>query len=493
MMQAVWVRLRRSNERAAGDKACSRALARSNRRAATATEAVAVVQTSATAGRQAVRSSSMPGRAQPSFRPGRSGPSSTQATPMMELHPPSPTVGQEAAVVPAACTGCSSTAGASIASRGRCSGGSDRGMSHVAGLDIGELGVTFSSLPDQPLRVGAVTPGSWADEAGFLPGDEVIEVNGSRTLALSVEAMREAVLERPLRVLLRSISRSTTVSGTSWSSLGSAWSSTSTLSRRSSRSLTDVVEAIQAGPLGIAPERLWVVAPPKPALQGEYRKTEDRLHNGEPIWQQVFGEGRLLSSSSGRWLICESGAKADKDVAQIKSADPHIGKAPNEVSKWAFVCRDESRNWVADMRGLIRVMRDQRAAEWCFMRQEEEAAKSTARAPEKLWVAVPPRPFLQGEYRKVDGRLVNFRPVWKQISGSGWLFGSWNGVSWMICDDEAKLGGTGLPDIQTSDPNEPGLWKHRNLNGGWVMDSIGWIRVSTDRRTLDGLLANYGY
>lgn len=250
---------------------------------------------------------------------------------------------------------------------------------------------------------------------------------------------------------------------------------------------------IQAGPLGTAPERLWVVAPPRPNSQGEYRKTEDLLHNGEPIWQQVLGEGRLFSNSSGRWLICESGAKADKDLAQIKSADPHIGKPPNEVSKWAFACRDGSSNWVADMRGLIRVMRDQRAAEWCFMRQEEDAVKRTARAPEKLWVAAPPRPFLQGEYRKVDGRVVNFRPVWKQVNGSGWLFGSWNGVCWMICDDEAKLGSVGPADIQTSDPNEPGLWKHRNSNGGWAMDSIGWIRVSTDRRTLDGLLANYGY
>lgn len=73
----------------------------------------------------------------------------------------------------------------------------------LAGPEVEDLGLTFTSAPcDQPV-VTKIRLASWAEEVGFEVGDEVIELNGSRPADMTPSGFIEALGERPLHFQLR--------------------------------------------------------------------------------------------------------------------------------------------------------------------------------------------------------------------------------------------------------------------------------------------------
>merc|ERR1719343_395468 len=124
---------------------------------------------------------------------------------------------------------------------------------------------------------------------------------------------------------------------------------------------------------------------------------------------------------------------------------------------WVFARRDcsGSTSWTS-AGARIHVTRDKIQAEYAYSTQKQRAMTRLARAPRSLWVAVPPRPQLQGEYLLEEGRTQSFNPVWRQASnGSGRLIGAWDGSTWMLCDGDAKLE-CGIAEARTCEPSESG-------------------------------------
>ncbi|CAE7343338.1 unnamed protein product, partial [Symbiodinium necroappetens] len=68
----------------------------------------------------------------------------------------------------------------------------------VASSDVDKLGMSFQSLPPEPVIVNKVATGGWAESVGFLGGEEIIVVNGESTIAMSSEDFKAALRVRPL-------------------------------------------------------------------------------------------------------------------------------------------------------------------------------------------------------------------------------------------------------------------------------------------------------
>lgn len=250
------------------------------------------------------------------------------------------------------------------------------------------------------------------------------------------------------------------------------------------------------------PERLWLVSPLKPALQGEYVRLPAWFANGEPIWRHASGSAFLFSSSTGRWTVTDHHSKIEADQGEIRSADKHYHKRPHECSRWMCSC---GSGWAVDDTGATLVTSHRAAAQQQMRQQErkntgskQKASLRAVLAPETLWVAVPPRPALQGEYRRVEGRMEHCQPVWRRIQGDGWLFSSAGG-HWLVCSGEpgAKKNPAQLRSSATHSgkwPQEVKGWKYaRSGTFEWVTDSVRAIQVSADPSTTRAALKNYDY
>lgn len=85
------------------------------------------------------------------------------------------------------------------------------------------------------------------------------------------------------------------------------------------------------------PEKLWIIAPPKPGLTGEYIKTPGRLHNGCIIWQLDGGHrGFLYSARGGVWVVAGSEEHMNSSIGCLLSDGPHMGKEPQDCAQWKF-------------------------------------------------------------------------------------------------------------------------------------------------------------
>lgn len=249
------------------------------------------------------------------------------------------------------------------------------------------------------------------------------------------------------------------------------------------------------------PDTLWLVAPHRPALQGMYCRLPDALANGEPIWQQADGEGWLFSCSTGFWMVADHRDKVERNLAQLRTVDRHYAKLPHECYRWMY--GEDSRNWVTDGEQMVFITPDRERALIMVKHQGEQAAGRVAEAArraqlatESLWLAAPPKPFLQGEYRKVPGWMEDDMPVWRQVHGEGCLLSNSN--HWVVCecnaDDVRKRA-----QIRSSVPHggqwpeEVSMWKYSNAMRGWTTDYVRAICLSTDRMAAERSQANYMY
>jgi len=249
-----------------------------------------------------------------------------------------------------------------------------------------------------------------------------------------------------------------------------------------------------------SPERLWVIAPMRRALQGEYVQFPAWVVNGEPIWRHTSSHACLFSCTARRWTITDHYSNVEADRGQVRTADPHYQKFPHECSRWTYAMGSD---WTADAQGRILVTPDQAVAQKRMKKQEHQSSGRAQRAsmhaeqaPCTLWVAAPPRPALQGEYRRVEGRMECGQPVWRRAEGAGWLF-SVAGGHWVVGGNDPG-GGRSRPQLKTSAPHGGQLphqvrgWKYaRDGTGDWATDSVGAIQVSTDARLARAVLRNY--
>merc|ERR550525_639967 len=75
--------------------------------------------------------------------------------------------------------------------------GSSR-IEFTVGFEVDKLGVSFSSLAPDTVRVKTVLHGSWADKEGIQIGDTILEVNNVKTGEMTREEFMKAMGERPL-------------------------------------------------------------------------------------------------------------------------------------------------------------------------------------------------------------------------------------------------------------------------------------------------------
>jgi len=259
-------------------------------------------------------------------------------------------------------------------------------------------------------------------------------------------------------------------------------------------------DAAQATPHVHCPERLWVITPSKPELQGEYAQLLGWVANGEPIWRHVSGHSCLFSCTAGRWMVTDHYSKIEMNQGQVRTVDPHYEKLPHQCSRWMY---GESSNWIADAQGLTTVIADKASAQRRLQQQEQQssgkkqhASLRAVQAPTTLWLAAPPKPALQGEYCRVQDRVENGQPVWRHVQGNGWLFSSAS-KHWMFCSKEPgadKNPGqlkSAMPH-QGKWPQDVKEWKYARSSGGaWASDSVKQVQVSTDAALARAALKNY--
>mmetsp|Transcript_32748 Transcript_32748/g.90456 ORF Transcript_32748/g.90456 Transcript_32748/m.90456 type:complete len:441 (-) Transcript_32748:72-1394(-) len=69
---------------------------------------------------------------------------------------------------------------------------------YLAGLDVGKVGLSFDTLPPEPMIVKNVSPGMWAEGVGIEVGDQIVELNGTRTSTMTAGEFRKLIQQRPL-------------------------------------------------------------------------------------------------------------------------------------------------------------------------------------------------------------------------------------------------------------------------------------------------------
>lgn len=78
-------------------------------------------------------------------------------------------------------------------------------MEYVAGRDVKLLGLTFSTLPPDPLIIKRVRQGTWAEAHGLQEGDMVVAVNGLDVHNLTGDNFKLLMQKRPLTLLVDSL------------------------------------------------------------------------------------------------------------------------------------------------------------------------------------------------------------------------------------------------------------------------------------------------
>ncbi|CAK9073545.1 unnamed protein product [Durusdinium trenchii] len=215
-----------------------------------------------------------------------------------------------------------------------------------------------------------------------------------------------------------------------------------------------------------APEKVWVICPPKPNLQGEYAKQPARVERGQAVWRQVGGNGILYSNGlGGLWCVATKEADVQKNLGLLQCSTPHYGRPPHEMESWQYA---DGNSWRvhADLR--VTVNRQEGLA--ALAEQDADAQRRAKAAPKQLWLKAPSRIALEGEYTKVPERLERGQAVWKQHCGPGWIY-STSGGRWFITDREDGISVcTGLiasiTPHQNHFPQETEQWQEY-VNGVW--------------------------
>ncbi|CAE7800173.1 APUM5 [Symbiodinium sp. KB8] len=181
------------------------------------------------------------------------------------------------------------------------------------------------------------------------------------------------------------------------------------------------------------PKQLWLLAPARGAVQGEYVLQKGRDNFNQPLWRQQKGSGWLFSSApapDGFWRFANSDVELADRLGPIQSAQPHDGAAPQKVASWQYY---DGSGWHDDTSILVLDSQEKFLAA-----AKKQSSSASEEHPPSLWLLAPRYPNLQGEYRKQETRRERGQPVWRQVGGEGWIF-STSKRRWFITDDEAGI------------------------------------------------------
>mmetsp|Transcript_44705 Transcript_44705/g.78695 ORF Transcript_44705/g.78695 Transcript_44705/m.78695 type:complete len:321 (+) Transcript_44705:68-1030(+) len=78
-------------------------------------------------------------------------------------------------------------------------------MEYIAGSDVQQLGLSFSTLPPDSLIIKRVRQGTWAEAHGIEAGDMVVAVDGLDVHKLTSDKFKLLMQERPLTLLIDSL------------------------------------------------------------------------------------------------------------------------------------------------------------------------------------------------------------------------------------------------------------------------------------------------
>mmetsp|Transcript_47243 Transcript_47243/g.109298 ORF Transcript_47243/g.109298 Transcript_47243/m.109298 type:complete len:468 (+) Transcript_47243:59-1462(+) len=343
------------------------------------------------------------------------------------------------------------------------------------------------SLTSHPVRKLSMSADSWARPASTSAGGRSVHSSSFSTPTASARS---------------SLSRATR---TSWArghvQEEGASPQAMTPSALTARRLVTEQCLPEATPRVQCPETLYLVAPLRPALQGTYCRVPEIVANSEPIWRQQEGEGWLFSCSTGFWMVGDHRDKVERNLAQLRTMDRHYAKLPHECHKWMY--GEDSRNWVSDSEGPVILTSDRERALLMVQKQGEqserrilEAHRRAEAAPDNFWLAAPPKPNLQGEYRKVPDRMYDDMPVWRQVNGVGLLLST--AGHWVVLPSEHVDDVRAKTQIRSSVmhggglPHEVTMWKYSSqANRGWATDYVRAICISRDSSIAQRSQANY--
>ncbi|CAJ1440027.1 unnamed protein product [Effrenium voratum] len=142
------------------------------------------------------------------------------------------------------------------------------------------------------------------------------------------------------------------------------------------------------------PVQLWLVAPLRGAVQGEYVLQRGRDNSGQPLWRQLKGPSWLFKAPDGHWRFASSDLELVDHVGHIQSAQPEGNKLPNQVALWQHY---DGSAWYDDNSVSVTTRRSDFDAS-----APAQAASQVENS--SLWLVSPRHGVLQGEYRKQDGR-----------------------------------------------------------------------------------------
>jgi len=77
----------------------------------------------------------------------------------------------------------------------------------IAGDDVTKIGLGFRSMPPDPLIIKKVVPGDWAESAGVLPGDAILELSGTLVGNMNQDSFKEMMKMRPLIIKIWRIAK----------------------------------------------------------------------------------------------------------------------------------------------------------------------------------------------------------------------------------------------------------------------------------------------
>eukprot|EP00435_Cladocopium_sp_Y103_P033591 s483_g8.t1 len=88
----------------------------------------------------------------------------------------------------------------------------------------------------------------------------------------------------------------------------------------------------------LAPSQLWLKAPSRMALEGEYTKVPERMERGQVVWKQHCGPGWIYSTSGGRWFITDREDGISACTGVLASVAPHQNRFPQEFRVACGTC-----------------------------------------------------------------------------------------------------------------------------------------------------------
>jgi len=230
-----------------------------------------------------------------------------------------------------------------------------------------------------------------------------------------------------------------------------------------------------------APDKVWMICPPKPHLQGEYVKQPARIERGQAVWRQVGGNGILYSNGlGGVWCVATKEADVQKNLGLLQCSTPHHGHPPHEMESWQYA---DGSAW--RVHKDLRVTASRHEGLTALAEQDAEAQRRAKEAPRQLWLKAPSRMALEGEYVIVPDRIERGQVVWKQHCGPGWIY-STTGGRWFITDREDGISAcTGVlasvSPHQNRFPQETERWQEFT-HGVWQLASF--VAVVVDEECL---------